>query len=538
MALSKVSVTVTYSKPGTQPPVYVAGSFSEPPWQLQEMEYTTEANNEHQFHKNIIVNEGGRYQYKYRLGVGDWWVLNEDLPTVTDDGGNRNNLLEAPIAEKKVEALPTHPPVASSKSETSSIPAVVVEEVDAEPTKSGEVSSKAAVRQKDAHQLKAQDAEHDYVMVSGEVDSEEQAKIAAEVADSAAIIDREPSPMPISDEEAGRIGMRRMSSTPIPEVAKTAAEVADTAAIIDREPLMMETSEFYLPAEGDEGTITPIEERAPLFAHECVTPYEGKREESSHEPIEDSADPPAADEVIDENDPTIEEFPEDRLAILAQVRSTESRLNEDETVFEDVAASPVGVVRTHSDIGEAASSSQLDAQPSPALDKITEEEHEQEEPLELPPASNGISKAVGLDDIETSKSVTDVQSETPAITIHPAPPAVIKPMEAVKPSDPAPKDIDTAKSTSIETEKVNGNGTVKARTSPPTERPLSAASIRSSANDKSGKNFFAAIWDTIFIGWIGRLITRLCSLGRRPLLAVSALLLFIAPVWYFSSRVA
>jgi hypothetical protein len=59
------------------------------------------------------------------------------------------------------------------------------------------------------------------------------ANVAAEVAESAALLDqRQPTP-PISDEEAGRIGYRRMSTTPIPDVASTAAEVADVAAKLD-----------------------------------------------------------------------------------------------------------------------------------------------------------------------------------------------------------------------------------------------------------------------------------------------------------------
>jgi hypothetical protein len=59
------------------------------------------------------------------------------------------------------------------------------------------------------------------------------ANVAAEVADTAAFLDRGQSTPPISDEEAGRIGYRRLSNTPIPEVASTAAEVADVAAKLD-----------------------------------------------------------------------------------------------------------------------------------------------------------------------------------------------------------------------------------------------------------------------------------------------------------------
>jgi hypothetical protein len=64
------------------------------------------------------------------------------------------------------------------------------------------------------------------------------ANVAAEVADSAALLDQgQPTP-PISDEEAGRIGYRRMSNTPIPEVAMTAAEVADVAAKLEESTIV------------------------------------------------------------------------------------------------------------------------------------------------------------------------------------------------------------------------------------------------------------------------------------------------------------
>lgn len=58
-------------------------------------------------------------------------------------------------------------------------------------------------------------------------------RTAAEVADSAAILDKEESEPEISDREAGRTGVRRMSSTPIAEVSRTAAEVADSAEALD-----------------------------------------------------------------------------------------------------------------------------------------------------------------------------------------------------------------------------------------------------------------------------------------------------------------
>jgi hypothetical protein len=81
MAPKTVFVIVKYSKPGIQPPIYLAGSFSNPAWQPQEMLYTTNEANEHDFYKEVQVEEGHEYQYKFRVGEGDWWLLNEDSAT-------------------------------------------------------------------------------------------------------------------------------------------------------------------------------------------------------------------------------------------------------------------------------------------------------------------------------------------------------------------------------------------------------------------------------------------------------------------------
>ena len=81
MSPKKVSVTLTYASPGAVPPIFLAGSFSEPAWHPQEMEFTTDKNSEHQFHKEVQVGEGAEYQYKFRIGTGDWWALNEQAPT-------------------------------------------------------------------------------------------------------------------------------------------------------------------------------------------------------------------------------------------------------------------------------------------------------------------------------------------------------------------------------------------------------------------------------------------------------------------------
>ena len=80
MAPKSVSVTVRYSKPGSQPPIFLAGSFSDPAWHPEEMQYTTSEAGEHDFYKEVQVEEGSAYQYKFRIGEGEW-MLNEDSPT-------------------------------------------------------------------------------------------------------------------------------------------------------------------------------------------------------------------------------------------------------------------------------------------------------------------------------------------------------------------------------------------------------------------------------------------------------------------------
>jgi hypothetical protein len=123
-------------------------------------------------------------------------------------------------------------------SETTQAPTLIVEKVDTELGHGDDFGSAATVAQKDAHLLRSQDAVPDHVTLRTETRTPELAKTAYEVAESAALLDkdRDPPTPPISDEEAGRIGSRRMSSTPIPEVAKTAAEVADVAATLDEQP--------------------------------------------------------------------------------------------------------------------------------------------------------------------------------------------------------------------------------------------------------------------------------------------------------------
>lgn len=81
MADSKVSVTITRKANGVQPPLFVAGTFSNPQWVPQPMDYVTDDDGEPAFSRTFEVEPDSKIQYKFRVGEGDWWVLNDDAPT-------------------------------------------------------------------------------------------------------------------------------------------------------------------------------------------------------------------------------------------------------------------------------------------------------------------------------------------------------------------------------------------------------------------------------------------------------------------------
>jgi hypothetical protein len=76
---------------------------------------------------------------------------------------------------------------------TPAAPTLTVEKVDSEPRHGDDFGADATVGQKDAHKLRAQDAEPDYVVVRAGTRTPDIASSAAEVADSAMILDREVS---------------------------------------------------------------------------------------------------------------------------------------------------------------------------------------------------------------------------------------------------------------------------------------------------------------------------------------------------------
>lgn len=144
MAANKVPVTITFRRPGTSPPVFVAGSFSEPQWQPQEMTYSTDGQGEYEFKAEVFAAPGSSIQYKFRVGHGDWWLLDERADSVTDHEGNCNSVLTVPNEIRpELEEAPTpesSPPAPASPPPIDSEPAPEIRLLD-DDVKEGASSS-------------------------------------------------------------------------------------------------------------------------------------------------------------------------------------------------------------------------------------------------------------------------------------------------------------------------------------------------------------------------------------------------------------
>ena len=77
-------VTITFTGDDLHPPIFIAGSFTEEPWKPVQMEIVPSKLAAHGHHvtlrstysKTFDIPEG-HWQYKFRLGLGDWWVCDE-----------------------------------------------------------------------------------------------------------------------------------------------------------------------------------------------------------------------------------------------------------------------------------------------------------------------------------------------------------------------------------------------------------------------------------------------------------------------------
>ncbi|KAK4123742.1 hypothetical protein N657DRAFT_680884 [Parathielavia appendiculata] len=335
MTSTQIPVVITYHKPGTQPPIYVAGTFSNPPWQPYEMERTRRDDGNYDFTKEIRAEPGSKIQYKFRVGNGDWWVLKDDAPTVTDSAGNTNHVLEV-----KPHGEPSHEYSAEFR--------------DSQQRK--DVGSDAPLSYAKIAAKHVQPSAEEAAVDRSTTGTPIFARVAAEVADSAELLHEEVPER--RDPEAGASGdsgekagdSRAAEAVPAPKAPES---LESTVVILEPPPGEgRPLKEEPRGREAGDEQEDFIADKSPLFAHECVGMYESDEETGQ----EDTAEEDVAEDderfyrslvedidpdQIDLNDPTLERFPSARDDIMQAVRKLETGLPADQASFEGNPRSPV-----------------------------------------------------------------------------------------------------------------------------------------------------------------------------------------------------
>lgn len=119
IAAMKQPITITFSSPGLRPPVYIGTDLTDPQWDPIEMDSEQTDGGEWTFAKSFMAEEG-EYQYKLRLGPGDWWICDDSKPKIDDGAGNENNLTVV-VAERTPTPPPSKEPEQQSQDKVDSV---------------------------------------------------------------------------------------------------------------------------------------------------------------------------------------------------------------------------------------------------------------------------------------------------------------------------------------------------------------------------------------------------------------------------------
>ncbi|KAK5174833.1 uncharacterized protein LTR77_001916 [Saxophila tyrrhenica] len=344
----KQCVNVEYSSPGLQSPVYVFTSLSEPQWEAVEMQQEKTADGSIKFTKAFDVEEGD-YQYKFRLGPGDWWVFDERKPTVDDGFGNKNNLLVV-----KPEPFKMQPP-------------------GTDHTKEDRVESKHATPVAASAISLPQYKEHTPAVAP---------PVHHEAPPPAPLMKHETFAVPLGSQSEQTPDLE--SKNPLSSYTSTYADSEDDlgrasdeeADLIHTSPLLRH--ETLRPSSAEH-------EHAPLFRHESIPvrndlgsvakPTAAKPTAASH-----VASIPHIPQEADPHDPSLEKFPTDHAGILETIHRTSTSLPADETSDHSLS-SPLSQALTNSSASTRSLPS-VDEEAEEELERIREveeEEYEREE---------------------------------------------------------------------------------------------------------------------------------------------------------------
>ncbi|EQL00943.1 hypothetical protein OCS_03347 [Ophiocordyceps sinensis CO18] len=282
-------VTIAFRKAGAQPPVYLAGTFSNPAWQPREMQCTLDDAGEHYFTAQVSVQPGLEYWYKFRVGESDDWVLDEHSSIVTDDQGYKTNLLKVPLTDIAAEQTQLSPEVMQDG----------IESVPPLPSLPGTMNGVPAQRK----------------------------SFAPSVADATNGV---------------------TSRTPTGLVSATAAQAAHTTPQLDIPQNATSPHSDKKSQDAGEAACDHEDFKSPLFAHEAFGASETAHDGFGHEPQDFAVNSPDSalsfgDSGVgrmDVDDPTLEKFPCERASVLDALRRIQSSHDDNHPRLDHLQLSP------------------------------------------------------------------------------------------------------------------------------------------------------------------------------------------------------
>ncbi|KAI0449511.1 hypothetical protein F5B21DRAFT_518088 [Xylaria acuta] len=285
MSSRKVPLTFTFRRHGAHPPLFVAGSFSDPPWQPLEMDASIDQHGDLVFSKQVMVDESSEVQYKFRHASGDWWALDPDAETVRDEHGNVNSLLLSP----------------------------------------SKYATQETTLGKEIHDTKIRDAADHHI---SDIPND------TETASNNLNICADTTEIDSTERATEKDELRRLSFTPIEEVANTAAEVVDSASQLGDGDLDVDNSDA-LPMFSHECFASPSDgltsgHREPEPQHDQLDHFSESYDQSS----------------TDYDDPRLEHFPSDRSSIVAAMRRLSTTVDADPTMVDTAPLSPITAAKS------------------------------------------------------------------------------------------------------------------------------------------------------------------------------------------------
>ncbi|TKA77413.1 hypothetical protein B0A49_03495 [Cryomyces minteri] len=508
------TVKITYAHPGTKPPVYIITSLGSPQWEPTEMQYSPK-DGELEFSKSFENVDEGEYQYKFRLGPGDWWVLDETAETVTDNAGNRNNLIVVKPASDTPSKKHT-PPVGNSQ------PLHTAEDI--EPHDQDQATT---VKERQT----SEDKSHD-LMTATEVDNAADEESAPLLRHETMFEDK---PQHIEDPDDEPYSEEEDDEEPAPLFRH---ETMFPTADLEEKP---SNKSIVLDEVEEEDSAASRAEHVPLFSHET---FHENLERAPTEPSESPARKSAKfslrhfEESDYFNDPSLEEFPTDHNGILQQLQRTSTHLNEDDTFPDGTPPSPVQREGSVSPILSRSISHTSQMSLHSPLNPIAEVEDEPNDEskasvLELPAAQmnteappsettidHGIETVANVPDLRSP--ATDTSLLTPPMTPKeatlsgpddtPSARAAQSPAEEV--SDPTPL---STQPTLYETS-TDGPRQRKSSPKPDSNGQVVAPNSLGAPSERQKRGVLDSFWRVLFGGWLapfGRWFAALFGKERR-----------------------